>query len=94
MTVGSVVIGYLQVAGFSAIPAEAQAPLVVYADGMLPRPIAFQRLKPIPRWHQQIVQLGGIGEHEQLSASGRNKVSRKPLGGLPRCNGLYVAALE
>ena len=37
-------------------PPEAQTKLIVYADAVLPCPVAFKRFQSIPGWYPQVVQ--------------------------------------
>src|SRR3990172_5602435 len=50
-------------------PDEAQPPLVVDADAVLPGAIALQRFEPICRRCAQIPQLRGVIEHLELASS-------------------------
>jgi hypothetical protein len=63
------VVNDLDVLGASSGPAEADPPLVVDPDAVLTLPIAAKGLKPISRWHAQVVQAGGNLELAQLTAS-------------------------
>jgi hypothetical protein len=47
----SVIVGDLNVGGSRRGPYEADSPLIIDADAVLPGPIAFESLKPIPWRH-------------------------------------------
>lgn len=51
-------------------PAEHDAPLVVDADGMATRKIAFERLHAVPRRHLEIVQLSGLVHLDEFPHGG------------------------
>src|SRR5215831_20499015 len=48
-------------------PTEADSPLVVDPDAVLPASIAAELLEPVSRRHTQIVQVLGTVQHLQLS---------------------------
>jgi hypothetical protein len=51
----------------SISPNEANPPLIVDADRMLPAPILRQCLKPIAGRHPEIIECPGIVDETQLS---------------------------
>ena len=57
-----VVVDDLDVEGICGAPDEADAPLIVDADGVLPRTIALQRLEPVSGWNAQVGK--GVGRIE------------------------------
>lgn len=59
------VIDDLDVLG-PVVPDEADPPLIVDPDRMLPGPLALQRLQPVPRGHAKVGQHGGGGDHVEL----------------------------
>lgn len=61
-------------------PDEADAPLIVYADAMLPFPSAAQLFKAIGRWYAEIIQCFRIMEHDQLSFRNALYVTRQLFG--------------
>jgi hypothetical protein len=54
-----VIIDYFNVKCVTVLPCEADAPLVIDPDIVLPFAIAFQRLKPVARWHPKVLQQNG-----------------------------------
>jgi hypothetical protein len=71
----SVVVDDLDEFGACVSPSEADPPLLVDANAVVPSTIAFQILEPIPRRHPQITQGVGCIENDQLAES-------HPLGAL------------
>ena len=63
-----------------ALPAEANPPLVIDTDAVLPVPVALQRFKPISRWSAQILQAPGLVQQQQLSPSRPLNLRRQPPG--------------
>src|SRR5438094_8261905 len=63
-----------------ALPAEANAPLVIDTDAVLPVPVALQRFKPISRRSAQISQAPGLVQQQQLSPSRPSNLRRQPPG--------------
>jgi len=51
-----VVIHYFHVFRSRIGPSEANSPLVVYADAVLPCAIAFERFQTVSGWYAQILQ--------------------------------------
>jgi hypothetical protein len=50
-------------------PYEADAPLVVNADGVLSSPISMKGFKPVRRRHAQVAQVPRLVQHIKLSGS-------------------------
>src|SRR5437762_13703735 len=50
------VVHDLHAVGVAVLPDEADAPLVVDADAVLPRPVALQRLEPVAGRHSQRIE--------------------------------------
>ena len=48
------------------VPGEANAPLVVDADGVLPSPFASQGLQAVARRNTQVIELAGCIDHQEL----------------------------
>jgi len=61
-----VVIGYLNIVGITVTPSEADAPLIVDPNAVLPSTISFELLKSVPWWQPQICQLLGRVQYQQL----------------------------
>jgi hypothetical protein len=51
-----VVVGNLDIMGVAVPPAEAEAPLIVDADGVLPIPIPGQLFQAIARRNAQVLE--------------------------------------
>jgi len=67
MNLRSVIVTNLDALGVAVLPHEADAPLVVDADAVLPAAIARQRFQPVRRRNAQIIKtLCGI-QHPQLA---------------------------
>lgn len=54
-----------------ALRIENDSILVVHADGMILGPIAFEGVKPVARWHSQIIELRDDVELVQLAPNDR-----------------------
>jgi hypothetical protein len=61
-----VIVHNLNVVRVPFLPAKANAPLVIYPDALLPKPVASQRLKPIAWRDGHLPQFRGSVEHEEL----------------------------
>ena len=61
-------------------PAEADPPLVVYPDGVLPLPIALQGFQPVARRRPQILQIGGQIDSTKTALRTSDEIGRKSLG--------------
>jgi hypothetical protein len=57
-------------------PTEAHAELVVHANAILTRTVAFQEFQPVARWHAQIVQSTCLVQLLQLATSHRLYVDK------------------
>src|SRR5205823_2901485 len=65
MGIPSMVVGDLDIVGLAVRPSEAEAPLVVDADAVLPFTVASQLLQPVARRHAQVFQhFGGVQEQQ------------------------------
>ncbi|MOA10857.1 hypothetical protein D3C78_1307640 [compost metagenome] len=74
----SVVIDYLNAFRARRSPLEADSPLIVDSDAVLPRPVPCQLLQPIAGWGPQISKLSGRIEHRQLAGGDIQNVSPAP----------------
>jgi hypothetical protein len=72
-----VIVHNLYILG-SSIPTEADAPLVVDPDAVLPHPVPSQRLKPIAWRDPQIVEPDRCVEQLQLSPGNPFERSKPP----------------
>ncbi len=70
------VIHDLDVMGVATVPSEANAPLPVDADRILPRTAVLERFQPIPGWRAQVSKLMGFIEHPQLSSCRGFKIAK------------------
>lgn len=61
------VVRYLNVKGIRLDPAEADPPLVVYPNAVLPQPVADEGLQTIPRYRSEIRQRRSRVDLVQLS---------------------------
>lgn len=59
-------------------PNEANSPLVVDTDRMLPVPVALQRFKPVAGRHAEIVESLGNVQQTQFAKRGVLNICRKP----------------
>tara|TARA_B100001971_G_scaffold201097_2_gene213501 strand:+ start:3952 stop:4251 length:300 start_codon:yes stop_codon:yes gene_type:complete len=55
-----VIIGDFNIVSVSSIPAEADAPLLIDADAMLPEAVAGKRLKAIGRGDAEFIKRSGV----------------------------------
>jgi len=74
----SVVVHNLHVVGVPVVPPEADTPLIVNPDAVLPGPIPLQRFQPIPADLCQIIQAGRCMETGKPRASSRFDASKAP----------------
>jgi hypothetical protein len=88
-----VVIDYFNIKRMAALKAEANAPLVVDADTVSTRPVAFERFEPIVGRNPQIVQLYRTVQHLQLALGNRPDVD-KPGDPLAGKQSLSLGSLE
>ena len=86
------VVGDFHVLSIGARPAEAEAPLVVEADGVLAAAIAPQGLQAIARRHAEEGQFDRGIEQLQLGQSSRPQGSRQAAGatGVPQLLGVAI----
>ncbi len=61
------IISDLYVYGVAIFPGEANAPLVIYANTVLPCPITGEFFQPVRRWDAKIINILRIVYHAQLS---------------------------
>lgn len=71
------VVHYFHIFGASIRPVEACAPLIVYPDRALSRPVARQRFKPISRWTSQVLEIRRSVNCLELAASAFEQVGGK-----------------
>lgn len=69
-----VVVSYLDVCGTCGCPGEADAPLVVDADAVLPLAVAVQLLEAVARRNPKVVDVFGGVEDQELAVSNSLKV--------------------
>jgi len=50
----------------TVVPSEANSPLVINSNRVLPLPVASQRLQVIPRWRGQVVEISRCVKLEQF----------------------------
>src|SRR5574340_1449694 len=73
------VVTDLDVIGITIGEAKANTPLVIDGDCMLALAISLQRVKPVPRWHPQVVESRREVDVLELAERPRQDVRRKPL---------------
>lgn len=73
------VIHDLHVIG-TVVPAEADSPLIVDADAVLPRAVPAQRLQAISRRDAEVCKGDGVVEHSELAARARLNILGQLLG--------------
>lgn len=82
----SVVVHDFDVPGIPVPPLEADAPLVVDADGVLASPVASEGLKPVAGRHPQMIQRRGAGKlGERTTSPGNFEEACLPLNDLIMC---------
>ena len=74
------VVAYLDVVGISINEAEADTPLIIHRDGILPFPLILERMKPIAWRHPEIIELGRKVHIFQFTDSSFGNVRRKAPG--------------
>ena len=74
------IINYFNFRSITGIPFENDAPLVVDADGMKPRQLAFEQLQPVPGWHLEIVQGVRVIHLDEFSQSHPCDGGKAPVG--------------
>jgi hypothetical protein len=73
------IVGDLNVDGFAIVPSEADAPLVVDPDTVLPFPVSTKLLKSVRRWNTKIVQVFRTMEDDKFPIPNQLNVPRKAL---------------
>lgn len=66
----SVIVDEFDILSTSIVPGEADPPLIIDSNAVLPRPVVFQRLQPIAGRHTQRVEKAGGVDLRQLSEDG------------------------
>src|SRR5688500_6379247 len=74
MPLPSVIVGDLDVVGIALAPDEADTPLIVDPNAVLPAAIALQSLHAVARRHAQIGETGAVVEHQQLLPRGAPEI--------------------
>jgi len=74
------VVNNLDAVRMPVLPDKANAPLVVDANAVLARPIAFEGFEAVSGWHAQIIQSLGRRELDEFS----ERHSLNPGGKTPR----------
>jgi len=78
-----VVVGDLDGVGVAAVPAEADAPLVVDADAVLAGAVSGESLEAVAGWDAEVGErLGGV-EDEELAEGAALEVGRPSPAGAP-----------
>jgi len=72
------IIDDLDIMGISALPNEADTPLIVDPNTMLSRSITFQFLKAVGRRNTQRFQLTGRSKHFQFTGSQSLNIPGEP----------------
>jgi hypothetical protein len=62
-----VVVADLGFVGSVGTPDEAESPLIVDAEAVLPDPIAAKTLESVPEWSPEVLELRGSVQQQQLS---------------------------
>ena len=88
------VVDDLDVICVSVLPAKANAPLIVDANTVLARAVAFELFESVARRHTQVVELlGGINE-ANLAEHEPEQVGREPPDALPLKHALGISIRE
>ena len=74
---GLMVIDDLDFVGVSVAPDKADTPLVVDADAVRSRPMAFESFEPVARWHPQVLQSFRLIESDQFAQGNALDFSRQ-----------------
>ena len=77
------VIHEFDIMSISTTPDEADSPLVIDPDAMLPLPISFQRLQAVSWWDEQKVQVCCGMKLDKLTESHPLDIGREPSKLLP-----------
>jgi len=83
-----VVVGDLNFEGICAAPREADSPLIVDSDAVLPFATPFQLLQPVTRRHAKISKRNGSMQNQELPSrrsfnsakARRGPIMKEPLG--------------
>jgi len=78
-----VVVNDSYVVGVALLPAETDAPLVVYPDTVLALALTLEGLEAIGGRHPEVLKALGPIEHPELSQSATLEVRREPANRLP-----------
>ena len=69
----------LNVDGFAVFPSEADAPLVVDPDTVLPLPVPAELLQSVRRWYAKVIQIFRTMEDDKFPIPNQLNVPRKAL---------------
>lgn len=72
------IVHNLYLVGVSVFPDEANPPLIVDADAVLPLPVSRKGLKSIPGRYSQVIQIHSVMEHHQLALRPTLDLLREP----------------
>jgi hypothetical protein len=89
-----VVVHDFDVVGVAAPPSEADPPLVVDPDAVLPLPIAAQSLKPVTGRDPQVVQAVRSVQHPELPQGHPLHINSQASGRVPRAQPLGFPIAE
>jgi len=89
-----VVIRYFYRVRVPLSPLEADPPLIIDPDAVLPCPSTFQFFKTVPRGHPQVLKGLGRIEHEQFPQCRSKNLDRQPAGPLSPKESLRVRIAE
>lgn len=78
MTALLVIIRDFNVIRVAIDPSETNAPLVVNAYTKLPRSISSEFFESILRWYSQLIKIGRIVDHPELTSGAALYFKRKP----------------
>ncbi len=71
------IIGDFYVSRVAILPGKANAPLIVYPNAVLPRPVAAQFFQPVCRRYTQVDEIFRIIDHAQLSQGNLLDIGRQ-----------------
>ena len=74
------IINNLNLVGVRSLPSEADPPLIIDPDAVLPRSSAFQRFQSVARWHGHVPNGCGGMQLEQFTSRCPLNLCRKPPG--------------
>jgi hypothetical protein len=89
-----VVVRDLDVVGVTTPPSEADPPLVIDPDAVLPLPITAQSFQPVARRDAQVVQAVRSVQHPELPQCHPLHIGSKPPDGVPFEQPLGVSIAE